>query len=56
MCGALDSNTLEHHCLHCPEVEGMLPRGVPLVEVCRHLLKGDTLDVILARFPKFGGC
>ncbi|MPC51913.1 hypothetical protein E2C01_045770 [Portunus trituberculatus] len=32
MCGALDSNTLKHHCLHCPEVEGVLPRGVLLVE------------------------
>lgn len=53
LCGAEECNTLEHHCLHCPELDDLLPRNVPLVEVCKHLMNHDNLDKILARYPKF---
>ena len=55
LCGVPDGNTLAHYCLHCPEVAGLLPRGLSLLDVCRHLLTADHLDVVLTRCPRFGG-
>ena len=40
---------LDNYCLHCPIVADMLPRGWPLVTICRHLLANDNLDEIPAR-------
>ncbi|MPC67311.1 hypothetical protein E2C01_061484 [Portunus trituberculatus] len=56
LCGIPKGNSLDHYCLHCPEVDGLLPRGLSLLDVCRHLLNEDNLDVLLARCPCFGGC
>ncbi|KAG0714003.1 hypothetical protein GWK47_014959 [Chionoecetes opilio] len=56
LCDQPNSNSLEHYCLHCPEVSGLLPLGRPLVDICRHLLAHDNLDEILVRYPRFGGC
>ncbi|KAG0719359.1 hypothetical protein GWK47_050644 [Chionoecetes opilio] len=38
--------TLAHYCLHCHVVRDMLPRGLPLTEICRFLLVHDNLDTI----------
>ncbi|KAG0714136.1 hypothetical protein GWK47_014703 [Chionoecetes opilio] len=46
--------TLWH--LHCHVVRDMLPRGLPLTEICRFLLVHDNLDTILVRHQRFGGC
>ncbi|KAG0718483.1 hypothetical protein GWK47_052366 [Chionoecetes opilio] len=56
LCDAPSSNTLAHYCLHCHVVRDMLPRGLPLTEICRFLLVHDNLDTILVRHPRFGGC
>ena len=55
LCDAPNSNTLQHYCLHCPTLDGLLPRGLPLIDVCRHLLSSDNLDNLLTRYPRFGG-
>ncbi|XP_050738498.1 uncharacterized protein LOC127009443 [Eriocheir sinensis] len=55
LCRSPLSNTIEHYCLACPTVRGLLPQGQPLDAVCRHLLNHDSLDVILVRHPRFGG-
>ena len=54
LCQAPNSYILDHYCLHCPIVAGMVPRGQPLVTICRHLLANDNLVEILARHPRFG--
>ncbi|KAG0718482.1 hypothetical protein GWK47_052363 [Chionoecetes opilio] len=56
LCDAPSSNTLAHYCLHCHVVRDMLPRVLPLTEICRFLLVHDNLDTILVRHPRFGGC
>ena len=55
LCHAPNNNTLEHYCLHCPRVDGLLPREQPLIDVCRYLLTQENLDELLARYPRFGG-
>ncbi|XP_050709726.1 uncharacterized protein LOC126994457 [Eriocheir sinensis] len=55
LCCSPMSNTIEHYCLACPTVRGLLPQGQPLDAVCRHLLNHDFLDTILVRHPRFGG-
>ncbi len=55
LCRAPLSNTIEHYCLTCPIVRGLLPQGQPLDAVCRHLLHHEFLDIILVRHPRFGG-
>ncbi|KAG0713156.1 hypothetical protein GWK47_016843 [Chionoecetes opilio] len=42
-CDAPSSNTLAHYCLHFHVVRNMLPRGLPLTEICRFLLVHDKL-------------
>ncbi|XP_045125311.1 uncharacterized protein LOC123512789 [Portunus trituberculatus] len=56
LCGIPEGNSLDHYCLHCPEVDGLLPRDLSLLYICWHLLNEDHLDVLLARCPRFGGC
>ncbi|MPC88115.1 hypothetical protein E2C01_083008 [Portunus trituberculatus] len=55
LCHAPQANTIEHYCLACPTVRHLLPQGLPLDAVCRHLLPHDVLDELLVRFPRFGG-
>lgn len=55
LCGIPDGNSLDHYCRHCPEVDGLLPRGLSLLDVCRPLLTADHLDVVIACCPRFGG-
>ncbi|XP_045106299.1 uncharacterized protein LOC123501509 [Portunus trituberculatus] len=55
LCHAPQANTIEHYCLACPTVRHLLPQGLPLDAVCRHLLPYDVLDELLVRFPRFGG-
>lgn len=55
LCNSANDNTLEHYCMQCPEVDGLLPRDRPRVDICRHLLSHENLDEILVRFPRFGG-
>ncbi|KAG0726097.1 hypothetical protein GWK47_004445 [Chionoecetes opilio] len=54
LCDAPSSNNLAHYCLHCHVVRDMLPRGLPLTEICRFLLVHDNLDTIIVRHPRFG--
>ncbi|KAG0722460.1 hypothetical protein GWK47_044429 [Chionoecetes opilio] len=56
LCHSPNANILEHYCLYCPNVSDMLPRGQPLLDICRHLLVHDNLETLLARHPRFGGC
>ena len=56
LCHSPNSNHLQHYCLDCPAVGDLLPRGLPLLDVCRYLLRGDHLDLGLTRHPQFGGC
>ena len=55
LCNTPNANTLDHYCLHCPTVINILPRGLDLINVCKHLLTDDHLDVLLTRHPHFGG-
>ncbi|XP_042891046.1 uncharacterized protein LOC122265711 [Penaeus japonicus] len=56
LCNRPNANTLDHYCLHCPAVTNLLPQGQTLLQICKHLLTDDNLDVLLARHPHFGGC
>lgn len=56
LCDAPNGNNLHHYCLVCPAVDGLLPRGLPLTDVCRYLLSDDHLDDVLTLYPRFGGC
>ena len=55
LCHAPHANTVEHYCLACPTVRHLLPQGLPLDAVCRHLLVDNVLDDLLVRYPRFGG-
>ncbi|KAK7086870.1 hypothetical protein SK128_002699 [Halocaridina rubra] len=55
LCDRPNANTLDHYCLQCPTVRDVLPRGQNLIQICSFLLNDDNLDVILARYPHFGG-
>ncbi len=55
LCHSPLSNTIEYYCLACPTVRHLLPHGLLLDAVCRHLLNHDTLDELLVRYPRFGG-
>ncbi|MPC55661.1 hypothetical protein E2C01_049603 [Portunus trituberculatus] len=55
LCHAPQANTIEHYCVAYPAVRHLLPQGLPLDAVCRHLLPHDVLDELLVRFPRFGG-
>ena len=55
LCQAPLANTIEHYCLACPTVRHLLPQGLPLDAVCRHLLTDNALDDILVCYPRFGG-
>ena len=55
LCHAPLANTVDHYCLACPTVRHLLPQGLPLAAVCRHLLQHDVLEDLLVRFPRFGG-
>ena len=56
LCDTPNANSLHHYCLECPSVRDMLPRGHHLLAVCEFLLKDNNLDIILVRYPHFGGC
>ncbi len=47
LCRTPFSNTIDHYCLKCPTVRHLLPQGLPLDAVCRHLLNHDVLDELL---------
>ncbi|XP_076035947.1 uncharacterized protein LOC143040234 [Oratosquilla oratoria] len=55
LCHAPLANTIEHYCLACPTVKHLIPQGLPLDAICRHLLSQNRLDEILVRYPRFGG-
>ncbi|KAK3881575.1 hypothetical protein Pcinc_014005 [Petrolisthes cinctipes] len=55
LCRAPRANTIEHYCLACPTVRHLLPWGLPLDVVCRHLLNHQVLEELLVRHPRFGG-
>ncbi|KAK3884718.1 hypothetical protein Pcinc_011036 [Petrolisthes cinctipes] len=55
LCRAPRVNTIEHYCLACPTVQHLLPQGLPLDVVCRHLLNHQVLEELLVRHPRFGG-
>ncbi|KAG0712907.1 hypothetical protein GWK47_017388 [Chionoecetes opilio] len=55
LCHSPNASTLEHYCLSCPEVRDMLPRGQPLLDICRHLLVHDNLEALLPRYPSSFG-
>ena len=55
LCHSPGDNTLQHYCLHCPPLDGLLPRGLPVLDICRHLLTDNNLDDLLIQFPRFGG-
>ena len=55
LCDSPNANTLDHYCLHCPTVINLLPHGYNLIQICKHLLADDNLDVLLVRHPHFGG-
>ncbi len=50
LCRSPLSNTIEHYCLACPIVRGLLPQAQPLDAVCRYFLHHKFLDVILVDF------
>lgn len=54
LCHAPLANTIDHYCLACPTVRRLLPQGLPLDAVCRHLLIPDVLEELLVRYPRFG--
>ncbi|XP_076035376.1 uncharacterized protein LOC143021653 [Oratosquilla oratoria] len=56
LCHLAKANTLEHYCLACPTVKDLLPQGQDLIYVCKYLLQNENLDVLLMRYPYFGGC
>ena len=56
LCNCPNANNLQHYCLECPTVRGLLPQGLSLTDTCAYLLTGDNLDKILLQFPYFGGC
>ena len=56
LCHAPLSNTIEHYCLFCPTVRGLMPQGLGLYDVCKCLVySSDFLDEILMLHPHFGG-
>ena len=55
VCGAPNSNTLQHYCLECPAVAQLLPHRQSVLGVCEHLLRGDNLELVLLQHPQFGG-
>ena len=56
VCDAPNGNTLHHYCLECPAVAHLLPHRQSVLDVCKHLLTSDNLDILLLQQPRFGGC
>ncbi len=56
VCDALNANTLHHYCLESPALTHLLPHRQSVLDVCKHLLTGDNLELLLLQQPRFGGC
>ena len=56
LCDLPNANSLQHYCLECPAVAGLIPHRGSVIDVCKYLLIDDHLDALLLRHPHFGGC